>query len=256
MEFNPIKSYFMCFGHNILDNNIQMNGVKIPFKKESLYLGFPIGEKKFIQEFFENKFKKVEKSFYSLYTLGCRPYGLNPKTIAFIYKQYCQSIFKYGLEFGHLTKKALEDFNIRQNILIKRSIGLNKYSRTTPLFKCLKIESIQQLYEKHKIFMFEQVKSNMVTNEVFKKLKCLCASGVLTLKEESIIGQLDEISKQIGYECTTNVNMSIKSIENIKECLNLGLLDSINFILDNFQKNYFLTESIKLLTALLNIRHN
>ncbi len=41
---------------------------------------------------------KVERAFYSLYGIGCKPHALNPKTIAFLYKQFCQSIFRYGLD--------------------------------------------------------------------------------------------------------------------------------------------------------------
>ena len=63
-----------------------------------IYLGLPIGNNEYKEDFIENKFKKTERSFYSLYKLGCKPYALCPRTIAFIYKQFSQSIFKYGLE--------------------------------------------------------------------------------------------------------------------------------------------------------------
>lgn len=39
------------------------------------------------------------------HAMGCKPNGLNPKTIGFIYKQYCQSIFRYGLEFYFMNDK-------------------------------------------------------------------------------------------------------------------------------------------------------
>lgn len=76
-------------------------------------------------------------------------------------------MFRYGLEFYYLEKKIIDSFNIRQNILIKRSICLNNYVRTKPLFKCPKIESIEQIYLKHKIFLYKQIKMNELTNEIY-----------------------------------------------------------------------------------------
>ncbi len=46
-----------------------------------------------------------DRSFYSLNGLGCKPRQLSPHSIAFVYKQYCQSIFRYGLECLYLTDK-------------------------------------------------------------------------------------------------------------------------------------------------------
>ena len=90
MEFNPTKSSLVTFGQIFKENNIIMNKEAIPQKDSIIYLGFPIGDKNFVDEFIEKKFSKVEKSFYSLYAMGCKPNGLNPKTIGFIFKQYCQ----------------------------------------------------------------------------------------------------------------------------------------------------------------------
>ncbi|RMZ94773.1 hypothetical protein BpHYR1_051996, partial [Brachionus plicatilis] len=97
MEFNPLKSNLISFDQDCSENNVKMNDKIIP---------------------------RIERSFYSLYTFGCKPNGLSPKTISFIYKQFCQSIFRYGLEFYYLNNKMIDSLNIRQNILIKRSIGL------------------------------------------------------------------------------------------------------------------------------------
>ena len=87
-----------------------MNGVNIPYVKNFIYLGLPIGSSEYKKRFFEEKFSECERSFYSLYSYGCKPYSLNPKTIAYIYKTYCQSIFNYGLESLYMTEKELESY--------------------------------------------------------------------------------------------------------------------------------------------------
>ena len=108
IEFNPSKSEWISFNeeNNSMDE-FEISGEKIPKKTEFTYLGLPIGNDATIGEYVEKKFRKVEKAFYSLYSIGCKPNGLHPYTIGFFYKKFCQSIFRYGLEsiFLNETKK-------------------------------------------------------------------------------------------------------------------------------------------------------
>jgi hypothetical protein len=251
MEFNPTKSLLTCFGNKTNNFNVSMNGQKIPYGKNFIYLGLPIGDKNFINEYIEKKFKKLEKSFYSLYSLGCRPFGLNPMTIAFIYKQYCQSIFRYGLEFVHLTKTKIEGFNVRQNILIKRSIGLSKYLRTTPLFNCLKIESIQEIYQKHKIFLYKQIKANRLTSQIFDVLKDKYDKKIVEIDSESIFKQMNIIKSDVNVDCYLDPKKTIVLIKESSKCSNLGLLDSVKFIIENMGTNNKFCDETRLLASLL-----
>jgi hypothetical protein len=93
-----------------------------------IHLGLgPIGSREYTNIYLKEKFKKVERSFYSLYSLGCKPNVLNPFTISEIYKIFCQSILLYGLEIFNFSNGTINELNIRQNILIKHSIGLAKF---------------------------------------------------------------------------------------------------------------------------------
>ena len=148
IEFNETKSVYISFSHT----KTSINEVPKINKKEMtrvdnlIYLGLPLGDDEFKKNFFDKSMSKCERSFYSLHGLGCKPNALNPRTISFIYKQFCQSIFKNGLDMLNISNTQINSLNIRQNILIKRSIGISKFSKTKPLFQCLKIESIQQIY--------------------------------------------------------------------------------------------------------------
>ena len=97
--------------------------------------------KKHVEEFFCEKFKKVERSFYSLYSLGCNNYGLNFHIIASIYKKFSQSIFYYGLETNYIRKQCLNNINIRQNTLLENTFGISKFSRSKCLLNVLKIKT-------------------------------------------------------------------------------------------------------------------
>ncbi|RNA21537.1 RNA-directed DNA polymerase from mobile element jockey-like [Brachionus plicatilis] len=85
IEFNASKSASMLFEKKStgLKTDFKLNGSIIPKVQSLIYLGLPIGNQKSINDFLENKMKKVEKSFYSLNIVGCKPKLMKPETIAF-----------------------------------------------------------------------------------------------------------------------------------------------------------------------------
>ena len=94
-----------------------------------VYLGLPVGSQDYINEFLESKWKCVVKSMYSLYGLGCKPKTMSPNLVSFLFKTYCQSIFRHVLDNIFIGETKLKEFELRQNLLIKQVIGVNKYSK-------------------------------------------------------------------------------------------------------------------------------
>ena len=143
-------------------------------------------------------------------------------------------------------------YDKRQNILIKRSIGLSKFAKTTPLFNCLKIESIRELYLKHKIFLLKQLNKNEFTSSVLKKLRYFNTNKIIKFSNDSIINQITIVNKMANIDdCTINLSLSIQKIIEQFLCSNIGLLDSINFILNIFFLDNKIQEKVKLLANLL-----
>ena len=228
MEFNSKKSQYADFGCHIPDRGVYMNSEIIPLVESFIYLGLPIGDYAFKLQFFDEKFKKAERCFYSLYNLGCKPFALNPVTISFIYKQYCQSIFKYGMEYIYLRDKDLNIYNIRQNILIKRAIGLNKYCKTTPLMNSLKIESIKEVHHKHKVYLYKQITLNELTRDIFRSIKYLYEQKFVKNSYDTSIKQIELTSKFINSrDCTVNIVITLREINFQIKCDNKGLIDSV-----------------------------
>ena len=81
-EFNPIKSVSFCSSTKNSEQ-FSIGSNVIPSVKEFEYLGLPIGEQEFDEEFFDEKMHKVERAFFSLRGTGCKPAALHPKSIAF-----------------------------------------------------------------------------------------------------------------------------------------------------------------------------
>jgi hypothetical protein len=174
IKFNSKKSISLRLNHHQdlckLKPKFFLDGKILEVASNLIYLGLPVGDRKFIQEFWNNKFAKTEKALYSLNGIGCHPNGLSPIVLAKIYKIYCQPIFMYGLENVNISPKQLKELDKRQSILFKKIIGISKFARTTPLFEALGIDSVSKLYYKFKILFFYQIRNVLITKNIFSFL--------------------------------------------------------------------------------------
>ena len=123
IDFNASKSVALTMQKNKIKDLpcFKLNNLVIPDAQNIEYLGLPIGDSKYVSEYLEEKWKKVEKSFYSFYGLDFKPKMSSPDLVAFLYKQFCQSIFRYHLDIVIIGEKKLGEFDIRQNFLLKKS---------------------------------------------------------------------------------------------------------------------------------------
>jgi hypothetical protein len=93
---------------------------------------------------FRKRMSKVEKAMYSLNPFGCKQDLLSlQKSIAFINKQYCQSIIKFELERLHINEAMLNQLNASQNILLKNALGINYYAQSRPILNTIKVEKLK-----------------------------------------------------------------------------------------------------------------
>lgn len=83
IKFNSEKSIYYTHDKTAINSKIKMDGKPLR-REEEFVLDYPLVH--------------ATKSSYSLYRLGCHSYALSPFTVSFIYKQFCQSIYKYEME--------------------------------------------------------------------------------------------------------------------------------------------------------------
>ena len=194
------------------------------------YLGLPIGSTEYTEKYYENKFRTVEKSFYSIRRIGIHKGFWFPKTLGFIYKQYCQSIFNYGLELVHINKRQLKKLESRQAALFKITLGLSKYCRNKPLLEALGVSTLEELYFKHKFLFLKQLNNNGLARSIFEYLKC----NQQKRNKSSYLSQLKDLSKVIDLEYTNNDKKVILELLKKKfSCGNLGLVDSVRTAMGN-----------------------
>ncbi|CAF0724778.1 unnamed protein product, partial [Brachionus calyciflorus] len=120
---------------------INFNPTKSVIISKSRPFGLPVGDHVFKENYWDGKFKKVQKALYSLNGVGCRAFGLEPKVLARLYSIYCQPIFNYSIEICQIKKSKLKYYDKSQACIIKRNIGLSKFTKNTALLEALKVKS-------------------------------------------------------------------------------------------------------------------
>ena len=134
------------------------------------YLGIEINNKLDFDQIVKDKFRKVEKSIFSLSYLGLTPKGVNPELKSFLYKTYCLSEFTYGLEILTLKPETLKYINVAQNNLVRQFLGLEKNCHMREILPILKILDIETLYLKSKLSFLETIKYNELSLGIFNHL--------------------------------------------------------------------------------------
>jgi hypothetical protein len=174
INYNPNKTYLIVFSkypiNNSFDCSLSLSNIKIKRVDSINYLGYKLNYNLDCNQEVMESFKIVKNSFFSLYTLGMRPNGLNPFVQSFIYKTFCLSKFLYGLEVTSLNKTTLKNLNVEQNMLIRYAIGLHKNCHMSDLLVILKIFNIQELYTLYKLIFIKNVKNNKICNTIFEYL--------------------------------------------------------------------------------------
>jgi hypothetical protein len=251
ISFNSKKSFI--YKSNKTQSNepiFTITGKVIPNTDGLEYLGLPIGDNNYTDSFIQNNFRSVEKAFYSIRSIGLHKEFSNPLCISFIYKQYCQSIFNYGLELLPISKTLMKQLETRQGLLIKNVLGLSKYSRNSPLLDALSISKITKLYYKFKFLFRTQIKKNYFVENFYSKLK----THYLTVKppKQSYINQYNELSKIINTVNLNEINRKdfYSKLELIFSEKNKGLVDSVRFIVHRYDE---LPYSNELLRGLLRV---
>ncbi|RNA24432.1 hypothetical protein BpHYR1_038884 [Brachionus plicatilis] len=202
INFNPTKSViiFQNWSKNDVSRDFYLSGIKVQKVNSLFYLGLPIGDHVFKENYWDEKFKKVQKALYSLNGVGCRAFGLEPKILARLYSIYCQPIFNYGIEICHIKKN------------VGKIIDLDPFTEDGKV--CL--DALDQFYVS-KITQIDKA-------QLYRKIVHLCD---LLCKDQSLLRSIRAIPCQFGMDLI-RIELFFMKQKLILEC-------SIEFF-DYFQK--------------------
>ena len=150
LNFNPSKTTCTTFGttHQVVKPTWNLNEVNLKQDDAVTYLGTRLSNQ--TRDHIDSRITAARRAFYGLQGAGLCAEGINPFTIAHIYKTAIQPILTYccsTLNFKHTDINELEK---AQASLIKTALGLPKYSRNTPILRALHIKKISKiLKERH-----------------------------------------------------------------------------------------------------------
>lgn len=260
--FNAKKCNWYVAGNQSYNNPTFKLGSSTLQKVNSLiHLGMPVGSKKYVEEFFCQKFRKGECSLYSLYGFGCNDKGLAYNIIGDIYKRFCQSTFYYGLETNYISEKILRYIDIRQNTLLKNTFSLSKYARSKPLLSALRIKSIKHLYEEYKIILLKQIRTHCLTRDVFIYLfnyyntnEISRESYIYTIK--TLFEKLEILANDINDYLYTDIKYVRNILDNKYILHDDGLADSIKWLITRNSNQSMNNFDRKLIEQLLYIQFN
>lgn len=246
MKFNPKKSLIYNTGVTNSNEKFTLLGEIMNEVDGFIYLGLPIGDNRFIEKYWEEKFRNVERSFFAIKSIGLHKNFINPICLGFIFKQFCQSTFVYGLELVSISRQQLKSFDTRLGILLKSCFYLSKFSRSKPLLNALRIDSFTHLYFKFKILFNKQVTHNQLTNSIYNDLSIFYQSK--TSSKLSYFRQRRDCERVLMCELTGDRKHLLEKLVSKFHCHNEGLVDSIRYLMYNFNT---IPDSFTLLRSLL-----
>ncbi|RNA39854.1 hypothetical protein BpHYR1_044393 [Brachionus plicatilis] len=88
---------------------------------------------------FKKRIRKTLKSVFQLNSIGMNDPSLKMEIKSQLYKTYCRPILTYGCEATKINQTFLKKIKSTESIIIKKSLGLSKRSKTTNLLHALKI---------------------------------------------------------------------------------------------------------------------
>ena len=231
IEFNPKKSQvYAPLGNN---ESFMINNEVIPNVDSLIYLGLPIGGKRFIKDYVQSAYNKIEKTWYGLTASFCAN-SVNPRCLSFIFKQYCQSVATYSLDVIHISSTDLNAMDVRQSKFIKRMIGVSKFCRSSPLLCALRIESIKQLYLKHKILFEATMLKHPLCKRIFDYLQQFY-SKQKNKPQDSFVSQITRTKRTINAIGSVSKAESLSAVKSIfyptkNGQPEIGLVDSITYL--------------------------
>jgi hypothetical protein len=188
----------------------------------------------------KTRISNCRKAFYSLQGAGMCSNGVEPDIISYLWKTAIQPILLYGGECFQQRRKNLSDMVKLQSRLIKTSLGLKKYLRSTPLLSALYISNIDSTINAQNLQLFNSVMGNSARARKFYCyiLKNLSKISCQTTLLHRVISICD--NRTFGIVKTIFSRSSVRTLcKSMKRqgFFNEGLVDSCRQLLRQFSPN-------------------
>ena len=157
LSFNATKTECVTFGKCHLEPSPSwsLNGTKLSEETKLSYLGAVLSNDNHAHV--HKRMQACRQKFFSLQGAGMCPNGVKPNVAAHLWKSALQPVLSYACQSLPLYKTDIQNMDKIQAKLIKTSLGLSKYMRTTPLLNALYINSISDVIDVYTLNMYKMI---------------------------------------------------------------------------------------------------
>ncbi len=169
ITINARKTYVMVVGAKNEQSNITIKGKTIETCKKFKLLGV------WLQDNLQNKEQIKMRKFaafnasYALNNLGfdnkTMPVDLKLQLITI----YCRSTLLYGMAGCDINKGEMDELQRTEAMILKRSLGLSKYSRTGIINRALAVRSMVDTIKERKLSLLVRLTQNNLCNLILEK---------------------------------------------------------------------------------------
>lgn len=187
------------------------------------YLGAVMSEKSSYHT--DKRITSCRRSFYSIQNAGK---NCNPHVVSYLWKAAIQPCLTYANECIPLRKSDIQSMDKIQAKLIKCSLGLSKYSFTSPLLSALHVKKIVNIVEENSVKILKRIMYGNSRGRLlyFEMMKCNN-------------GDKMNLLSRVRHTCTKkNVSFISSMLSDVKframPFNNDGLVDSLKQCFENF----------------------
>ena len=151
LNFNPLKTQCMTFGKSVFNTRSwNLNHIALCETDSIRYLGVMLSNND--SKHCEERVNATRRAYYALQNVGMCSRGVKqPDTVVHVYNTAIRPVLMYGQQCIFSNKTAIDRAEKLQAKLLKCSLGLKSYSKTTPLLKALKIPRINSTIQMQEI---------------------------------------------------------------------------------------------------------
>jgi hypothetical protein len=234
LSFNAKKSNTIVFGKCYLQPypNWSVNNCTINNVSEIDYLGAVLSNSS--QNHVNRRIRKCRQAFYSLQGAGMCNKGVEPNVISYLWQTALQPIILYSDECFSLSNTSITDMDKLQSKLIKASLGLSKFLRSTPLISAMGIRKINCLLH---------CQSVKLLNSIMNSSARVCTLYQQLLRNNNSIGLTERVkvicsSHRLSFSkiCTDKqyCNTACSSLKRLPQ--NDGVVDSCKSLLTDYNE--------------------
>ena len=146
MCFNPTKTSCTVIGKSpfTTEATFYISGVKLLNAKTFKYLGAELGNLSHSAHV-KQRIRATNGAFHKLQAAGLHMRGLSPEAVRHVYMLAILPIMTYAAHALHLTRTYIKTMESAHGNIIKSSLGLSKYSRTSPLIASLNVQRVESV---------------------------------------------------------------------------------------------------------------